>query len=71
MKALSSPRFVAIYSGALTLVFVATVFWGFLRMRNPHFDIITARRINVVEPDGTGKYKPSHKCLNKIMQQAR
>ena len=35
MNALSSRRFLAIYSGVLTLVFVVTVFWGFLRIRNP------------------------------------
>ena len=53
MNALSSRRFLAIYSGVLTLVFVVTVFWGFLRIRNPNFDMITARRINIIEPDGT------------------
>jgi len=53
MKALSSPRFLAIYSGVLTLVFAVTVLCGFAVMRNPNFGIITARRINIVEPDGT------------------
>ena len=46
MNALSSRRFLAIYSGVLTLVFVVTVFWGFLRIRNPNFNMMTARRIN-------------------------
>jgi hypothetical protein len=53
MKALSGPRFLAIYSGVLTLVFAVTVLCGFAVMRNPNFGIITARRINIVEPDGT------------------
>jgi len=53
MKALSSPRFLAIYSGALTLVFAVTVLCGFAAMRDPKFGIVTARRINIVEPDGT------------------
>ena len=53
MKALSSSRFLAIYSGVLTLVFAVTILCGFAMMRSPHFGIITARRINIVEPDGT------------------
>lgn len=62
MNALSSRRFLAIYSGVLTLVFVVTVFWGFLRKRNPNFDIITARRINIVEPDGTVRLTISNRA---------
>jgi hypothetical protein len=53
MKRLSSPRFLAIYSGVLTLVFAVTALCGFAMMRNPQFGIITARRIKIVEPDGT------------------
>jgi hypothetical protein len=62
MKALPSTHFLAIYSGVLTLVFAATVFWGFARIRNPHFDIITARRINIVEPDGTVRLTISNRA---------
>src|SRR3989442_16034715 len=62
MKALSSPRFLAIYSGVLTLVFAATVLCGFTMMRNPHFGIITARRINIVEPDGTVRLTISNRA---------
>jgi hypothetical protein len=51
----SSQRFLAIYSGCLTVVFAATVLAGFARPRsgNASFDQITVRRVNVVEPDGT------------------
>jgi len=53
VKTAFGSRFLAIYSGVLTLVFAVTVLCGFAMMRNPHFGIITARRINIVEPDGT------------------
>jgi hypothetical protein len=62
MKALSSPRFLAIYSGVLTLVFVMTVLGGFAAMRDPKFGIITARRINIVEPDGTVRLTISNRA---------
>jgi len=53
-KILGSPKFLAIYSGALTLAFVVTVFAGFTTgTHEPSFDQITVRRINIVEPDGT------------------
>src|SRR6202158_6094330 len=62
MIALSNPRFLAIYSGVLTLVFAATVLCGFVMMRNPQFGIITARRINIVEPDGTVRLTISNRA---------
>jgi hypothetical protein len=62
MKALSSPRFLAIYSGVLTLVFAVTVWCGFAAMRDPKFGIITARRINIVEPDGTVRLTISNRA---------
>jgi hypothetical protein len=62
MSALSSPRFLAIYSGVLTLVFAATVVGGFLMMRTPQFGVITARRINIVEPDGTVRLTISNRA---------
>jgi hypothetical protein len=51
----SSQRFLAIYSGCLTVVFAVTMLAGFARpwSGNASFDQITVRRVNVVEPDGT------------------
>jgi hypothetical protein len=62
MKALSNPRFLAIYSGVVTLVFAVTVLCGFAAMRDPKFGIITARRINIVEPDGTVRLTISNRA---------
>jgi hypothetical protein len=62
MNLLSSQKFLAIYSGVLTLVFVATVLGGFAMLRNPQFGIITARRINIVEPDGTVRLTISNRA---------
>ncbi len=62
MKAPSSPRFLEIYSGVLTLVFAATVLYGFAMVRNPNFGIITAHRINIVEPDGTVRLTISNRA---------
>ena len=62
MKALSSPRFLAIYSGVLTLVFAVTVLCVWAAMRDPKFGIITARRINIVEPDGTVRLTISNRA---------
>jgi hypothetical protein len=55
VRFLSSRRFLAVYSGCLTVVFAVTVLAGFARSRpeNASFDQITVRRMNVVEPDGT------------------
>lgn len=62
MKTLSNPRFLAIYSGVLTLVFAVTVLCGFAMMRNPNLGVITARRINIVEPDGTVRLTISNRA---------
>jgi len=66
MNFLSSPRFLAIYSGILTLVFAATILCGFARLetvsQNSNFDIISARRINIVEPDGTVRLTISNRA---------
>jgi len=62
MKVLSSPRFLAIYSGALTLVFAVTVLGGLVMMRNPNLGVITAHRINIVEPDGTVRLTISNRA---------
>ncbi len=55
MKASSGPqRFLAIYSGILTVAFAVTVFCAFSAPeKKANFDEITVHRINVVEPDGT------------------
>lgn len=65
MKLLSNPRFLAAYSGILTIAFVVTVVFaashaGFTtrsvsaaEVQSANFDQITVRRINLVEPDGT------------------
>ena len=62
MKITSNPRFLTIYSGVLTAVFAVTVLCGFAMMRNPQFGIITARRINIVEPDGTVRLTISNRA---------
>jgi len=53
MRILSNPRFLAVYSGVLTIVFAVVVLGGAVMVRRQTFGIITARRINIVEPDGT------------------
>ncbi len=53
MRLLSNQRFLAIYSGVLTIVFAVTVLCGFATLRSQSFDQITVHRINFVEPDGT------------------
>ena len=60
----SSQRFLAIYSGCLTVVFAATVLAGFARPQsgNASFDQITVRRVNVMEPDGTVRLVISDKA---------
>ena len=62
MKTISDRGFLAIYSGVLTVVFAVTVLRGFQMMRNPQFGIITARRINIVEPDGTVRLTISNRA---------
>src|SRR5581483_8205902 len=53
LKFVSDPRFLSIYSGALTAVFAFTVLSGFANSRKTTFDEIYVQRINVVEPDGS------------------
>jgi hypothetical protein len=53
MRFFSDQRFLAIYSGVLTVVFAVTVLCGFAASRNQSFDQLTVHRINFVEPDGT------------------
>ncbi len=54
IRFLSSQRFLAAYSGLLTLIFLFAILTGFARVeRKQTFDEITVHRINVVESDGT------------------
>lgn len=54
MKIPTNQKFLAIYSGVLTIAFAVTIFSGFTTSRaKSSFDEITVHRINVVEPDGT------------------
>lgn len=68
MRLFSHPRFLAVYSGVLTLMFAATVALGLRNggsllhpvhaeeaVKNATFDEITVQRIRVVEPDGTAR----------------
>ena len=67
----SHPRFLAIYSGTLTVIFAATTainLWhGSIRVagaevRHLDFDQLTVHRINIVEPDGTTRLVISDKA---------
>ncbi len=62
MKLLSNPRFLAIYSGLLTATFVIVVLCGAAKLNNPNLGIITAGRINIVEPDGTVRLTISNRA---------
>lgn len=62
MKFLSNPRFLAVYSFVLTVSFAAVVLGGTVRAHNQTFGIITARRINIVEPDGTVRLTISNRA---------
>lgn len=74
IRVFSSTRFLAIYSGLLTMVFALTVVLGFLRgdfqarrvfaaePKHVDFDELTVHRINVVEPDGTPRLIISDKA---------
>src|ERR1700689_5470313 len=53
MRFLADQRFLAIYSGVLTIVFAVTVLCGFAALRSQSFDQLTVHRINFVEPDST------------------
>ncbi len=64
MKTWTGSRFLAVYSGVLTLVFAVTVLGGFApESKKASFEEITVQRINVVEPDGTMRLVISDKSL--------
>jgi hypothetical protein len=48
-----SEKFLALYSGVLTIVFAAVLLAASSETKKADFDEITVKRINVVEPDGT------------------
>ena len=62
VKFLSNQKFLAIYSGVLTIAFAGVVLGGAAMVRNPNFGILTARRINIVEPDGTVRLTISNRA---------
>jgi len=62
MAFLSNPRFLAIYSAVVTLAFAVVVLCGATMIRNEQFGVITARRINIVEPDGTVRLTISNRA---------
>lgn len=52
------PRFLVIYSAVVTIAFMLTTYFGFVRTvhgepKTAEFDRIRAHRIDLVEPDGT------------------
>lgn len=58
----SSPKFLAVYSGVLTVAFAVVVLCGAAIVRKQNFGVITARRINIVEPDGTVRLTISNRA---------
>jgi hypothetical protein len=62
IKFFSSRRFLAIYSGVLTLIFAVTVLAAFSKPTGRQkFAEIDVERINIVEPDGTLRMVISNK----------
>jgi hypothetical protein len=62
MMFLLSQKFLVVYSSILTIAFATVVLCGTAMVRNPTFDLITARRINIVEPDGTVRLTISNRA---------
>lgn len=63
-RGFGSQRFLAIYSGILTLAFAGTILAGFgIQSKKTSFEEVTVQRINVVEPDGTLRIVISDKAL--------
>jgi hypothetical protein len=62
MTILSNPRFLAAYSGLLTMAFFVVVAFGAAALHNHTFGTITAHRINIVEPDGTVRLTISNRA---------
>jgi hypothetical protein len=62
MSFLWNPKFLAVYCGLLTVALAVAVSWGVAVTHNPTFGIISVRRINVVEPDGTVRLTISNRA---------
>jgi hypothetical protein len=62
MNFFSNPKFLSVYSAVLTVTFAIVVLGAASRARNQKFGIITARRINIVEPDGTVRLTISNRA---------
>lgn len=62
MKVLSNSKFLTVYSGILTVAFAVVILCGASMIRNQTFGVITARRINIVEPDGTVRLTISNRA---------
>jgi hypothetical protein len=62
MNFLWNPKFLAVYCGLLTVALAVAVFWGVAVVRNPTLGVISVRRINVVEPDGTVRLTISNRA---------
>src|SRR5215471_8768324 len=62
MTLFTNTRFLAVYSGLLTVAFATVVVFGIGALRNRTFGTITARRVNIVEPDGTVRLTISNRA---------
>lgn len=62
MNFLSNPKFLSVYSAVLTVTFALVVLGSASSVRNQKFGMITARRINIVEPDGTVRLTISNRA---------
>lgn len=63
-RVFSSNRFLAVYSGILTVVFAATMLTGFAsKAGKTSFEEMDVQRINLVESDGTLRMVISNKTL--------
>ena len=64
MRILSSRRFLAIYSGILTITFAATILAGFAQeQRKTSFEQLDVQRLNIVGPDGKNQLVISNRQL--------
>jgi len=62
MNFLSNPRFLAVYSAAISTLLAVSLLAGFRPAKQPtNFDEIDVHRINVIEPDGTLRMVISNK----------
>jgi hypothetical protein len=62
MQFLTSTRFLLAYCLALTAVVLLMMLFVVRFAGNPHMGIVTARRINIVEPDGTVRLTISNRA---------